>query len=118
MFPCIGPILHDLRPCFSHQAAFKWFGIIIDLLIRCDHLGLTSIVRWLFLTPESYDLILRFFRATSWQLDSLSSQWAEPKATTSYTSITTSVAFCWTCAWLAVMPWAAACRKCLILPKV
>jgi hypothetical protein len=78
MFPSIEAILQDLRPCFSRQAAFEWFVIIIiGRLIRCDHLGLTSIVRWLFLTPESDDLILHVFRATSWQLEALLSQWAQ-----------------------------------------
>ena len=72
MIPSIASILDDLRPCFSRQAAFEWFVIIIfGLIIRCDHLGITSIVRWLFLSPDCYDLILHFFRATSWQLDSL-----------------------------------------------
>jgi hypothetical protein len=57
-------MLQDLRPCFSRQAAFEWVVlIVIGLLIRCDPLGLSRIVRWLFLTPESYDLILPFFRA-------------------------------------------------------
>jgi hypothetical protein len=78
MIPSIASILDDLRPCFSRQAAFEWFVIIIfGLIVRCDHLGLTSIVRWLFLSPDCYDLILRFFRATSWQLDSLLAQWAQ-----------------------------------------
>jgi hypothetical protein len=46
MFPAIESILQDLRPCFSRQAAFEWFVIImIGLLIHCDQLGLTSIVR-------------------------------------------------------------------------
>ena len=45
MFISIESILQDLRPCFSRQAAFEWFSlIIIGLLIRWDHLGLTSIV--------------------------------------------------------------------------
>ncbi len=78
MIPSIASILDDLRPCFSRQAAFEWFVIMIfGLIVRCDHLGLTSIVRWLFLSPDCYDLILRFFRATSWQLDSLLAQWAQ-----------------------------------------
>jgi hypothetical protein len=77
MITNIAPILDELRPCFSRQAAFEWFVIVIfGLLIRCDHLGITSIVRWLFLSPDCYDLILHFFRATSWQLDSLLAQWA------------------------------------------
>jgi hypothetical protein len=78
MIPSIASILDDLRPCFSRQAAFEWFVIIIfGLIIRCDHLGITSIVRWLFLSPDGYDLILHFFRATSWQLDTLLAQWAQ-----------------------------------------
>ena len=53
MIPSIASILDDLRPCFSRQAAFEWFVIIIfGLIIRCDHLGITSIVRWLFLSPD------------------------------------------------------------------
>lgn len=78
MFAHLDPILQDLRPCFSRQAAFEWFVIVImGFLIRCDHTGLTSIVRWLFLTPESYELILHFFRATSWQLEPLLSKWVQ-----------------------------------------
>lgn len=77
MFAHLELILQDLRPCFSRQAAFEGFVIIIlGFLIRCDHSGITSIVRWLFLTPESYELILHFFRATSWQLEPLLSTWA------------------------------------------
>ena len=74
----LDPILDQLRPCFSRQAAFDWFVVIIlGLLIRCDHLGVTSLVRWLFLRPHCYDLILHFCRATSWQLDALLAQWAQ-----------------------------------------
>lgn len=29
MIPSIASILDDLRPCFSRQAAFEWFVIII-----------------------------------------------------------------------------------------
>ena len=78
MFTSIESMLQEFRPCFSRQASFEWFSLIlIGLLIRCDHLGLTSVVRWLFLQPENYDLILHFFRASSWQLDGLLSQWAQ-----------------------------------------
>jgi len=55
MFTGIESILQDLRPCFSCQAAFEWFVMnLIGLLIRCDHLGLTSIVRSHFLQPSIY----------------------------------------------------------------
>ena len=54
MFAHPEPILQHLHPCFSRQTTFEWFVS-----------GLTSIVRWLFLTPESGELILHFFWATS-----------------------------------------------------
>jgi hypothetical protein len=88
MIPSIASILDDLRPCCSRQAACEWFVIILfGRIIRCDHLGITSIVRWLFLSPDGYDLILHFFRATSWQLDTLLAQWAQV-ALTHYPLIT------------------------------
>jgi hypothetical protein len=44
-------------------------------IIRCDHCGVSSIVRWLFLNPDYYDPLLRFFRTTSWQLEPLLASW-------------------------------------------
>ena len=62
MFAHLEPILQDLRPCFSRQAAFEWFVIIImGFLIRCDHSGLTNIIRWLFLTPRELRTHLALF---------------------------------------------------------
>ena len=38
MFPTIESILQDLRPCFSRQAAFEWFVIIImGVIAPCPH---------------------------------------------------------------------------------
>ena len=45
-------ILQEFRPCFSRQATYAWFALIVfGLIIRLDHAGVTSIVRWLFLAP-------------------------------------------------------------------
>lgn len=77
MITIIESVLGEFRGCFSRKATFKWFVIIIvGLIIRCDHSGITSIVRWLFLHPDDYALLLHFFRATSWNLDVLLGQWA------------------------------------------
>lgn len=64
------------RPCFSRLAAFQWFTIIIlGLLVRMDHHGVTSIFRWLNLSPKRYTACLAFFRAQSWQLDTILKAW-------------------------------------------
>lgn len=69
-------ILWQFRSCFSRRAAFGWFVVVVmAFIIRCDHYGVSSMVRWLFLNPDYYDPLLRFFRTTSWQLEGLLSSW-------------------------------------------
>ena len=76
MFKAIEPILWEFRSCFSRKAAFSWFLIImVGLLVRFDHFGISSFIRWLFLNPEYYDPMLRFFRATSWNLEVVLARW-------------------------------------------
>ena len=71
-------ILQEFRPCFSREAAFSWFALIIfGLIIRLDHAGATSIIRWLFLEPTCYEIMLHFFRSSAWDLPSLLRQWAK-----------------------------------------
>ncbi|MBU1486970.1 hypothetical protein KKH56_02820 [bacterium] len=78
MVNIIQSIILELRPCFSRKAAFHWFIIIIlAFIIRCDHEGVTSFIRWLFINPDSYDPMLRFFRATSWNLETLLGYWVK-----------------------------------------
>ena len=78
MVNIIQSIILELRPCFSRKAAFHWFIIIIlAFIIRCDHEGVTSFIRWLFINPDSYDPMLRFFRATSWSLETLLGYWVK-----------------------------------------
>lgn len=78
MIKKIDEILGDLNSCFSRKVTFYWFSIIIiGFIVRIDHLGVTSFVRWLFLRPESYELMLNFFRSTAWDLDVLLKHWAK-----------------------------------------
>ncbi|MDI6795099.1 MAG: transposase, partial [bacterium] len=78
MVSIIQSILLDFRPCFSRKATFHWFIVIIlAFIIRCDNEGVTSFIRWLFLNPGSYDPMLRFFRATSWSLETLLGHWVK-----------------------------------------
>jgi len=65
----------DFRGCFSRKATFHWFVVIVvGLLVRTDHLGVTSIIRGLLLVPDYINLI-NFFRSDAWTLETLSVKW-------------------------------------------
>ena len=66
------------RESFSRESTFKWFVIVvIGLMIRSDHLGVTSIIRELGINPNHYESILHFFRSTSWKLSKLIRTWTK-----------------------------------------
>lgn len=50
--------------------------IVYGFIIRFDHLGASSFIRWLFLSPDCYELMLRCFRASSWNLKDILSHWS------------------------------------------
>jgi len=69
-------ILGKFRSCFSRQATYHWFFLVmIGLIIRGDHYGLSSIVRWLSLTPGCYWSIIHLFDSTGWALSGLLLCW-------------------------------------------
>ena len=77
MLILLDKFLLGFRCCFSRNAAFCWFVIIImGFVVRFDHQGVTSFIRWLFLDPQYYDPLLRFFRSNAWSIDCLLSHWA------------------------------------------
>jgi hypothetical protein len=72
----ISRILLKFRACFSRQAAFDWFVIVIvGFIVRIDHYGVSSFVRWLGIQPSRYTSLLSFFRASSWQLKEIMQSW-------------------------------------------
>ena len=78
MWNRIEMILTKFKEEFSNRCAFKWFvTIIVGLMIRTDHLGLTSVIRDLFIDPISYDTMIKFFRANSWNLESVRNRWCK-----------------------------------------
>jgi hypothetical protein len=65
------------RACFSRRATFTWFvAIVIGLMIRHDRLGVTSIIRSLFLLPN-YEPMINYFRSSSWELEALEAKWCD-----------------------------------------
>ena len=76
MINFIENVLFLFESCFSRKAAFRWFiTITIGLMLRSDKLGVTSVIRDLALSPDCYDSMIHFFRASSWSLDSIRSCW-------------------------------------------
>ena len=67
-----------MRPAFSRQAAFAWFIVaFVGFTVRTDTLGVSSVVRALFLCPNAYPLLLHFFHASSWTVAELRKRWWE-----------------------------------------
>ena len=76
MIKLLDKILNNFKTCFSRQASFNWFVIIIiGLMIHSDTLGLTSIIRDLALNPKGYESMLHFFHSSAWSLDVISKKW-------------------------------------------
>ncbi len=77
MFQQLDAIFAVFRPCFSREATFQWCVIVIvGFYVRADHDGLTSMIRWLALSPSCYDALLHFFYAASWSVETLVPVWA------------------------------------------
>lgn len=69
-------LLCSFRSLFSRQASFVWFVVVIfGFLVRFDHYGVSSFVRWLSLPGSTYPLLLNFFHATSWSLSEVMMTW-------------------------------------------
>jgi hypothetical protein len=76
MWKFIDLSLMEFRTCFTREAAFGWFiVVVVGLMIRNDHLGVTSIIRVFGINPNLYECLIHFFYADSWILESIQHQW-------------------------------------------
>jgi len=74
----LSAILLAFSTCFSRNAAFYWFIVIVfGLIVRLDFHGVTSFVRWLELEPNYYETLLHFFKASSWRLAEIQWRWGQ-----------------------------------------
>ena len=68
--------LKPFRDCFTREAAFKWFVIIVVAFMRrSDFLGITSVIRDTMLDGNCYESMLHFFYSSAWSLDALRLKW-------------------------------------------
>ncbi|WP_144942132.1 transposase, partial [Paenibacillus sp. 32O-W] len=76
MLKFLNEVLSAFRACFSRTATFEWFVVIIvGLMLRTDHLGMTTLIRDLSLHPRGYETLIHFFRSSAWSLESLRLTW-------------------------------------------
>jgi len=76
MWNWLNEILVSCKECFRRETSFKWFVVVtIGLMIGQEHLGITSIVRELYLNPRHYDTMLHLFRSSAWNMELLHNWW-------------------------------------------
>ena len=76
MYKAIDTILKGFRPLFSHKDTHYYFVLVLlGFILRFDHYGVSSSIRWLGLNPLVYDSLLHFFHTNAWSLDTVMSYW-------------------------------------------
>ena len=69
MLRTINDILLPFRDSFTRERTFYWAIItILGFMVREDSLGVTSIIRALYLSPSAYENLLHFFHSNAWNL--------------------------------------------------
>ena len=72
----LGVFLLTFRETFPRGATFHWFvGAIFGFIIRLDHHGVSSNIRWLGVQPNWYETFLAFFRSGAVKLGTVLRHW-------------------------------------------
>jgi len=65
-----------MRPAFSRRATYCWFVVVfVGFILRTDNFGVSSIIRALDLSPQSYTCLLHFFHSTAWNVEEMMAIW-------------------------------------------
>lgn len=76
MIARLSPLLMALSDPLAREATFHWFVVaVVGMLVRLDHHGVSSTIRWLRIRPESYERFLGFFRSKGLKLKGLLEAW-------------------------------------------
>jgi len=78
MFQLINNILQEFRYCFKRIETWQWFiVIVIGMMLRKNHRGITQIISELRLKPEIYPSMLHYFRSKAYDPSDLNEKWIE-----------------------------------------
>jgi hypothetical protein len=76
MWQWLNETLMSFKNCFNNKRTFVWFVIIvIGLMLRTDHAGISSIVREMSLIPSTYTSMLHFFRSEGLYINWIQNKW-------------------------------------------
>jgi hypothetical protein len=72
----LGIVLMSFRKVFSREATFHWFVVaIFGFIVRLDHHGVSSSIRWLRVREDLYETFLAFFRSGAVKLGGIQRHW-------------------------------------------
>jgi hypothetical protein len=72
----LGILLMCFREAFPRGATFNWFVVaVFGFIIRLDHHGVSSSIRWLRIRDELYETFLAFFRSDGIKLGTILRHW-------------------------------------------
>ena len=72
----LGIILMTFRDVFPRGATFNWFVVaVFGFIIRLDHHGVSSNIRWVGIRPDLYETFLAFFRSGAVKLGEVLRHW-------------------------------------------
>lgn len=75
-------LLMSFRGAFQRGVTFNWFVMaVFGLIVRLDHHGVSSIIRWLRLEDGLYETFLAFFRSDALKIDTVMRHWQRLVAT-------------------------------------
>jgi len=72
----LGLLLMSFRCAFPRGATFHWFVIaVFGFIVRIDHHGVTSSIRWLRIQEDLYETFLAFFRSNALNISMVVRHW-------------------------------------------
>ncbi len=72
----LGSMLMCFRDTFPRKATFDWFVIaVFGFIVRLDHHGVSSSIRWLRIQDERYEAFLAFFRSSALNIGCILRHW-------------------------------------------
>lgn len=78
MFKTLHEIVESFNPLYSYRKTYACFVLVLlGFILRMDHYGVSSTVRWLGLSPNLYDALIHFFHSSAWSLDRVMSHWIQ-----------------------------------------
>jgi hypothetical protein len=72
----LGIVMMSFRDAFPRGATFHWFVVaVFGFIVRLDHHGVSSSIRWLRVRDDLYETFLAFFRSDAVKLGTVLRHW-------------------------------------------